>query len=175
MPRAGRDGWPGSWRAPPEESALTRLAAAVELTREHPAKIAAGDVIENLPEVLHQIQPGLSVIVTEAYLAVFLPPERRTHLRKIMAEAGQVRPVTWLSLDPLVPLGPSGHDSVQDLQLPPNLIEDYQQHGVFAMLGARTFDRGTDRGRLLARAHPSGQWIEWLDRESGRTVSGRSG
>jgi hypothetical protein len=153
--------------APPEESALARLAAAVEVTRQHPARIVAGDVIENLPEVLNQIRPGLSVIVTDAYLAVFLPPERRTDLTRIMAEAGQVRPVTWLSLDPLVPLGPSGHDSVQDLELPPNLVEDYQQHGVFAVLGARTFDHGTDRARLLARAHPSGQWIEWLDRQSG--------
>jgi len=30
------------------------------------------------------------------------------------------------------------------------------------VLGARTFDRASDRSRLLARAHPSGQWIEWL-------------
>ena len=34
--------------------------------------------------------------------------------------------------------------------------------GVFAVLGARTFDGSADTGRLLARAHPSGQWIEWL-------------
>jgi hypothetical protein len=39
---------------------------------------------------------------------------------------------------------------------------DYQRHGVFAVLGARIFDHGTESGRLLARAHPSGQWIEWL-------------
>jgi hypothetical protein len=161
--------------APPEESALSRLAAAIEVTMRHPAFIVAGDVIENLPEVLNQICPGLSVIVTDSYLAVFLPPERRADLTRIMAEAGELRPVTWLSLDPLVPLGPSGHDSVQDLELPPHLVEDYQQRGVFAVLGARTFDGGSDHGRLLARAHPSGQWIEWLDHESGQgTVRGGS-
>jgi hypothetical protein len=96
--------------------------------------------------------------------------------------------VTWLSLDPLVPLGPSGHDSVQGIPLPAALVRDYQRHGVFAVLGARTFDGGpdhgdpdhggpdhgnpdqgdpghrhTDRARLLARAHPSGEWVEWLD------------
>ena len=80
----------------------------------------------------------------------------------MMAAAGQSRPVTWLSLDPLVPLGPSGHDSVQGLPLPAWLVRDYQQHGVFAVLGARTFRGRTDSGRVLARAHPSGQWIEWL-------------
>jgi len=28
-------------------------------------------------------------------------------------------------------------------------------------LGARTFDAGTGSARLLARAHPSGRWVEW--------------
>jgi hypothetical protein len=33
---------------------------------------------------------------------------------------------------------------------------------VFAVLGARIFDGNSDDGRLLARAHPSGQWVEWI-------------
>jgi hypothetical protein len=41
-------------------------------------------------------------------------------------------------------------------------VSDYQRRGVFAVLGARTFTGSADHGRLLARAHPSGQWIEWL-------------
>lgn len=66
-----------------------------------------------------------------------------------------------------VPLGPSGRDSVQGITLPAALIQDYQRHGVFAVLGERTFGGATcpggpDRARLLARAHPSGEWIEWL-------------
>ena len=71
--------------------------------------------------------------------------------------------MTWLSLDPLVPLGSSGRDSVQDLDLPEPLVRSYQQDGVFAVLGAVTF-AGGDRSsaRLLARAHPSGEWVEWL-------------
>jgi hypothetical protein len=35
-------------------------------------------------------------------VAVFLPEERRARLAGILAEAGRTRPVTWLSLDPLV-------------------------------------------------------------------------
>ena len=64
---------------------------------------------------------------------------------------------------PRVPAGPSGSDSVQGLPLPSWLIREYQRDGVFAVLGARAFDGTADRGRLLARAHPSGEWIEWLD------------
>jgi hypothetical protein len=127
--------------APPEASALSRLAAAVDIARRHPASIIAGDVVDVLPRALADI-----------------PRQQR-----IIAETGRRRPVTWVSLDPLVPLGPVGSDSVQGLPLPPALVSDYQHRGVFAVLGARTFDENGDRGRLLARAHPSGQWIEWLE------------
>jgi hypothetical protein len=45
---------------------------------------------------------------------------------------------------------------------PPALIRDYQYGGVFAVPGIRTFDGIGDGGHLLARAHPSGEWIGWL-------------
>jgi hypothetical protein len=146
---------------PPEATALSRLAAAVGVAGRHPAPIVAGDAVDALPGVLAGLPPRGRVVVVDAYLAVFLGPERRARLADILAEAGQERPVTWLSLDPLVPLGPSGRDSVQGLPVPAQLIADYRR-GVFAVLGARTFHHGADRGRLLARAHPSGLWVEWL-------------
>jgi hypothetical protein len=148
---------------PPEASALARLTAAIEVTRQHPVELVTGDVVVALPGVLDSFPPGRRIIVTDAYLAVFLPAAQRAQLASIMAAAARTRVVTWLSLDPLVPLGPTGHHSVQGLPLPAWLVRDYQQHGVFAVLGARTFHGSTDRGRLLARAHPSGQWVEWLD------------
>ncbi len=148
--------------APPEASALTRLAAAIAVTRQHPVPLIAGDVVDTLPRVLDRFPPGLRLVVVDAYLAVFLPAGRRARLAALLADAGRARPVTWLSLDPLVPLGPAGRRSVQGLPLPGWLVRDYQRTGVFAVLGARTFHRGTDQGRLLARAHPSGEWVEWL-------------
>jgi hypothetical protein len=147
--------------APPEASALSRLAAAVGVAGRQPAPIVTGDAVDALPGVLAGLPPGRPVVVVDAYLAVFLGPERRARLAAILAAAGRERRVTWLSLDPLVPLGPAGRDSVQGLPVPPRLIEDYRR-GVFAVLGARTFGRGADTGRLLARAHPSGRWVEWL-------------
>ena len=148
--------------APPEASALARLAAAMEVARRYPARLLAGDVLGALPGVLDGFGAGRQVVVTDAYLAVFLSPPQRRELAAILARAGRTRPVTWLSLDPLVPLGPSGRDSVQGIPLPGALVRDYQRDGVFAVLGERTFDGGTERSRLLARAHPSGEWVEWL-------------
>ena len=148
--------------APPEATGLARLAAAIRVARRYPVRLVAGDVLGALPAVLDGFPAGRRVIVTDAYLAVFLAPPERTELAAILARAGQTRPVTWLSLDPLVPLGPSGRDSVQGIPLPGALVRDYQRHGVFAVLGERTFDRSTQSSRLLARAHPSGEWVEWL-------------
>lgn len=149
--------------APPEASALARLSAAIEVTQQHPAPLVAGDVVDALPGVLGRFPPDRPLVVVDAYLAVFLPAERRARLAALLAEAGRARPVTWLSLDPLLPLGPAGQDSVQGLPLPGWLVRDYQRSGVFAVLGARTFHGHADQGRLLARAHPSGQWVEWLE------------
>jgi hypothetical protein len=148
--------------APPEASALARLAAALGVARRYPARLVAGDVLGALPGVLDGFPAGRQVIVTDAYLAVFLSPAQRRKLAAILARAGRTRPVTWLSLDPLVPLGPSGRDSVQGIPLPGALVRDYQRDGVFAVLGERTFGGGPERSRLLARAHPSGEWVEWL-------------
>ena len=152
---------------PPEASALSRLAAAVDIARRHPEPVIAGDVIDALPGVLGSIPRQQRIIVVDAYMAVFLPEDRRARLAGILAQAGRDRSVIWLSLDPLVPLGPSGRDSVQGLPLPPGLIRDYQHGGVFAVLGARIFDGAGDRGYLLARAHPSGGWIQWLSGGAG--------
>jgi hypothetical protein len=151
--------------APPEASALSRLAEALDLAAGHPAPMVEGDVVDALPGVLASLDAP-RVIVTDAYLAVFVPPERRAELAGVLAEAGRARPVTWLSLDPLVPLGPAGRDSVQGIDLPAPLIDDYQRNGVFAVLGARTFHAGTGSARLLARAHPSGRFVEWLSPET---------
>jgi hypothetical protein len=148
--------------APPEAAALTRLAAATAVARAQPARIVAGDVVDQLPGVLAALPADLPVLVVDAYLAVFLPAGRLRGLTTILAGAGRTRPVIWLSLDPLVPLGPAGRDSVQGLDLPAWLVADYQQRGVFAVLGARTFGPAEDERRLLGRAHPSGQWMEWL-------------
>jgi hypothetical protein len=45
---------------------------------------------------------------------------------------------------------------------PPALIRDYEYGGVFAVPGIRTMAGIGNRRHLLPRAHPSGEWIEWL-------------
>ena len=152
--------------APPEAAALARLAAAIEVTRRYPVKPVSWRRRAGAGRGAGEFPAGAQRVVVNTYLAVFLPPETAA-LAAIMAGAGRTRPVTWLSLDPLVPLGPAGGQRPGPRAARgagPRLPE----HGVFAVLGARTFEGGTQRGRLLAIAHPSGQWVEWLDPQTSR-------
>ena len=144
---------------PPEAGAIDRVAAATEVARAHPARVVAGDAVDALPDVLAALPRDLPIVVVDSYVTVFLDDERRRALAAAMAAAAELRSVTWLALDPLVPLGPDGRDSVQAITVP-DAVLDHRADGVFAVLGA--WDAGTGRGEVLARAHPSGEWIDWV-------------
>src|SRR5262249_11712699 len=75
--------------APPRASALSRLAAAADIARRHPATIIAGDIIDVLPRVLAGIPPQQHIIVADAYTTVFLPEQRRAELAGLLAQVGQ--------------------------------------------------------------------------------------
>jgi len=92
----------------------------VNIALRHPEPVIAGGFVDVLRDVLGSIPRQQRIIVVDAYMAVFLPEDRRARLAGILAQAGRGRPVTWLSLVALVPLGPSGRDSVQGLPLPPD-------------------------------------------------------
>jgi hypothetical protein len=66
----------------------------------------------------------------------------------------------------MVPIGVQGRHSVQALDVPENLVTAYQRDGVFALLGLVSFEHGHASGTLLARAHPSGTRMRWLDQAS---------
>ena len=77
--------------APPEASALSRLAMAVDIVRQHPAAIIAGDAVDVLPSVLASIPAQQRIIVVDAYTAVFLPRQRQAELAGVLAEAASSR------------------------------------------------------------------------------------
>jgi len=91
---------------------------------------------------------------------------QRRRLRQLAKHWGNGRDLVWISLDPMVPMGVQGRHSVQALDVPENLVAEYQRDGVFALLGLMSFEDGLASGTLLARAHPSGTRMRWLDQAS---------
>ncbi len=151
---------------PPEHGALERFDRAAQLASVHHCPIIRGDAIEVLPRVLDEAPRHLVPVIVDTYTVVFFSDEERSQLQDLLRERGSIRDAAWISLDPLVPLGTEGRDSVQGLDVPAPLVAEYQQSGVFALLGLVSFEQGRPYRRLLARAHPSGTRVGWLE-ESG--------
>lgn len=148
---------------PPETRSLDRFDRAARLATAEPGWIRRGDAIEELPAILDVVADDVLPVVTDTYTAVFFSDEQRRRLHQLVRHWGAIRDLVWISLDPLVPLGVDGRHSVQGLEVPDTLVAEYQRDGVFALLGLVSFEDGHRRGNVLARAHPSGTSMRWLD------------
>ncbi|GAA1879005.1 hypothetical protein GCM10009836_70520 [Pseudonocardia ailaonensis] len=159
-----RDPGTRAWLAacvPPEAGAVTRFAAASAIAAARPARTVRGDLLEVLPDVVASLPPG-PVCVVDTYVHVFLPPERLARFDTVLAGLSADRDVHWISVDPLVPLGPEAHSTVQGLDVPPEWVEDNRRGGVFGVIGHAAYRDGTRTAEVLGRAHPSAAWLEWL-------------
>ena len=149
---------------PPERGALERFDQASRLFLAHPCSILRGDAIESLPALLDAVPEDLLPVVVDTYAAVFFSDQERSQFHEVVRHWGEIRDLAWISLDPLVPLGTAGRFSVQDLDVPDEVVVRYQQGGVFALLGLISYEQGRRTSNLLACAHPSGTTMTWLDR-----------
>ncbi|HEY7173950.1 MAG TPA: DUF2332 domain-containing protein [Micromonosporaceae bacterium] len=149
---------------PPDADALRRFDEAVPLADPRAATVLRADAVEALPDVLDAVPDSVTPVVVDTYTAVFFDDGQRRRFDEILDRFGTDRDVAWVSLDPLIPLGTEGRHSVQGLDVPDDLVADYQRHGVFALLGIVGYADGQRYGDLLARAHPSGTSMTWLTR-----------
>jgi hypothetical protein len=146
---------------PPEIGAVTRFAAAVEVARAHPAETLRGDLLEVLPEVLDRVPDEALLCLVDTYVHVFLPPDALAAFCDAVEGIGRTRDVEWISVDPLVPLGPAAQGTVQGLDVPPDWLRENRDGGLFGVIGRLGFRNGVRRGEVMGRAHPSGAWLEW--------------
>ncbi|MGY1703574.1 DUF2332 domain-containing protein [Geodermatophilus sp. SYSU D00697] len=144
---------------PPEVDAVTRFAAAVDVARQHPAPTLRGDLVDVLPAVVDRVPHDALLCLVDTYVHVFLPPERLAAFRDAVPDLG--RDVEWISVDPLVPLGPAATGTVQGLDVPPDWLRDNRDGGVFGVIGRVSVRDGEQRGTVLGRAHPGAAWLEW--------------
>jgi hypothetical protein len=148
---------------PPETHSLDRFDQAARIVAAHPGRVRRGDAVEELPAILDAVGDDVLPVVIDTYTAVFFSDEQRGRLLQLVQQRGDRGDLAWISLDPLVPLGVEGRYSVQGLDVPGELVTEYQRDGVFALLGLLSFEQGRRHGSLLARAHPSGTSVRWLD------------
>ncbi|MGQ0574735.1 MAG: DUF2332 domain-containing protein [Pseudonocardia sp.] len=171
--RVGVDGEPldvtdpatAAWLAacvPPEVGAVTRYAAAVEVARAHPAQTVRGDLLDVLPDVVASVPTDALLCLVDTYVHVFLPPDRLIGFHELLDRIGRRRDVEWISVDPLVPLGPDARASVQEVDVPAGWLQDGRAGGVFGVIGRVSVRAGARSGAVLGRAHPGAAWLEWI-------------
>ncbi len=146
---------------PPEASAVTRFAAAAAVARAHPVPTVRGDLVDALPKVVAELPRDELVCLVDTYVHVFLPPSELARFVALVDEIGRERDLDWISIDPLVPLGPHATATVQGLPVPQEWLTDNREGGVFGVIGRVSIRAGRKTGTLLGRAHPGSVWLEW--------------
>ncbi len=146
---------------PPEASAVTRFAAAAAVARAHPVPTVRGDLVDSLPKVVAELPRDELVCLVDTYVHVFLPPSELARFVALVDEIGRERDLDWISIDPLVPLGPHATATVQGLPVPPEWLTDNREGGVFGVIGRVSIRAGRTTGTLLGRAHPGSVWLDW--------------
>jgi hypothetical protein len=147
---------------PQEIGAVTRFARATELATAHGARTVQGDAEALLPDVLAGLPEGPLVCLVDAYVHVFFAPRRLRSFRALVDRVGAVRDLDWISIDPLVPMGPDASQSVLGLRVPPALLQRNRREGVFGVIGRLSYRAGARSGAVLGLAHPGAAWLEWL-------------
>ena len=145
---------------PPETTAVDRFAAASEVARAHPADLVRAEVVDDVVGLCARMPEDALLVLVDTYVHVFLTDEQRARFRRLLTELG--RDLVWISVDPLVPLGPGGH---RERPVPARPaagargLARRRHRGRRAALGV---PRRRGRGEVLGLAHPGGAWMEWL-------------
>jgi hypothetical protein len=148
---------------PPVADAVTRFERAADLAVAHPAETIRGDAIEVVEEVAARAPDHAHLCFVDAYVHVFFTPEQRERFAAAIAAVGESRDLDWISLDPLVPLGPDPRTDVLGTSVPESVLERARRAGVVGVLARLAVRRGLSRRSLHALGHPGGAWLEWLD------------
>lgn len=151
---------------PPEAGAVTRFARAAEVARANPARRVRGDINEVLDDLVTALPVDSIACLVDTYVHVFMPDEMLRQFSHQLDALSRRHDIEWISVDPLVPLGPHGRNSVQGLTVPGELVRRNAGQGAFGLVGRTSLRNERRTGELLAIAHPGGTWLEWRHHHS---------
>jgi hypothetical protein len=123
---------------PEQSDRAIRLEEAMESFRRNPIQLIAGDVADQLPELLDKASPRLAICLFSSFTLNQISQAGRDHLAAFLTEYSRIRNISvfFLAL---------GYVNTQDVELRLSIYE-----------------KGSTREERLARCAPHGGWIEWL-------------
>lgn len=124
---------------PDQAARAARLQGAIALAQQGLPRIEAGDAAAWVAHELAVLRAGVATVLVHSVVWLYLPPATRAAIESTLADAGAratpAAPLAWLRME----FYESGAPAELRLTLWPGCEE-----------------------RTLARAHPHGEWVEWL-------------
>lgn len=129
--------WLRALVVPDQQRRHRRLESAIELVRDDPPRLRAGDAVAVLPDVLPAVPEDMELCVFSTHTLYQLNEQRRASLREILVEHSDERPVHWLSNEP--------RRESDDMTYRYTRLRD-----------------GVEEQRRIAEHESYGNWIRWL-------------
>ncbi len=133
---------------PDQADRFARLVAALELARETPPDVRAGDAVDSLDELVREASHGGHPVVTNSWVLNYLSTTRRADYVAELDRIGGRTDLSWLIAES--PAATPG--------LPVPTAEPPEDITVVSLVRWRSGVRSVDR---LATAHPHGYWLHW--------------
>ncbi|MFT4109465.1 DUF2332 domain-containing protein [Propionicimonas sp.] len=145
---------------PDQSDRFRRLERAVEIFRAHPATVRSGDAVDDLAAAVASLGPG-DPVVTTSWALSYLDPSRQQEFVAELDRIGTGRDLAWVWAEspPVVPALP---------------VDAALRGDDLTVLGVSTWSGGVRTDRSLARCHPHGYWLRWLDGVSPDAGAGTS-
>lgn len=143
----------------PLAAELAYFDRAIDILRTRSPRIERGNAIGLLPTLASEMPSGQPLLVTDTYATVFMSEEEREEFRTALDAIARVRPVVWVSNNPLVPTGPAPDRTTAGAAISAALAQRYTRE-LFGAVSVTTWPQGKRTPRLLGINHPGACWLE---------------
>jgi hypothetical protein len=144
---------------PEHRDRLELLDAALAVARHDPPLVVRGDLVSDLADVAAAAPRDAALTVTSTWVLAYLEPERRRAFVASLARlAGAAHRTVWL-------VAGEGEAVLASLEVGIGRMPE-DGYGASTLSLHRFEPDGRRAHVLLARAHPHGRWIRWLDAAS---------
>ncbi len=127
---------------------LERATEAFADLRADPPRIVAGDMVDDLSELIARAPDDMLVTVLTSWAAAYLRPADRERLLEVLRVASFERPVVWVGMEAV--------GVVPGLELPDFTIDSPTTPSLVGMLH---LDAGTIVPTTIGWTHPHGAWF----------------
>lgn len=128
---------------PEQDERRVRLRTAIDIARQDPPRLEAGDLLEELPALVGEASAYGTVVVFHSAVIAYLEPARRLELDRMMRRMVAAGSCRWISNEA------------------PQVLPSITATGPDVPEAAHTFVLGLD-GRALAYTHGHGSSMRWI-------------